>query len=142
MAEKPIVAKVRLQLQGGNATPAPPVGTSLGPHGVNLPLFCKSFNDKTKGKEDYIFRVFVTVYKDRSFDFIIKSPPTSMLIKKAAGIAKGSSEPSKKVVAKLSKNQIMEIAKTKMEELNAYNVEEAMKIIEGTARSMGIKIEE
>ena len=138
---KEIVAKVKLQIQGSSATPAPPVGTALGPHGINLPAFCAQFNERTKGKEDYIIPAIVTVYKDRSFEFILKTPPASMLLKRAAGIAKASDKPNKNKVAKINKTQVEEIAKQKMKDLNAYTTERAVKIIEGTARSMGIEIE-
>lgn len=138
---KEIVAKVKIQLPGGSATPAPPVGTSLGPYGIKIPAFCAQFNERTKGKEDYIIPAVVTIYKDRSFEFVLKTPPASMLLKRAAGIAKASSEPDKNKVAKISRSQLEDIAKQKLKDLNAYTLEDAIKIIEGTAKSMGIEIE-
>jgi large subunit ribosomal protein L11 len=138
---KEVVAQVKIQIPGGGATPAPPVGTSLGPFGINIPGFCSQFNDQTKGKEDFIIPAVISIYKDRSFDFILKTPPAAMLLKRAAGIAKASGEPNKLKVAKVSKSQVEEIAKQKMKDLNAYTIEEAARIIEGTARSMGIEIE-
>jgi large subunit ribosomal protein L11 len=142
MAKKEIIGKVKIYLQGGNATPAPPVGTALGVYGINLPQFCAKFNEKTKGKEDYIIPVIITIYKDRSFEFILKTPPASMLLKKACGIAKASGEPNTQKVGKVTRKQVREIAEMKMEDLNAYTIEEAMKIIEGTAKSMGIEVVE
>jgi large subunit ribosomal protein L11 len=139
---KEVIAKVKIHLQGGSATPAPPVGTALGMYGINLPLFCSQFNERTKGKEDYIIPAVITIYKDKSFSFILKTPPASMLLKRMAGIAKASGEPNKNKVAKIKKAQVEEIAKQKMQDLNAYTLKEAVKIIEGTARSMGIEIEE
>jgi len=138
---KEIIAKVKIQLQGTAATPAPPVGTSLGPYGINIPSFCAQFNERTKGKEDYIIPAIITIYKDKSFEFILKTPPAAMLLKRAAGIAKASGEPNKNKVAKITKSQVEEIAKQKMQDLNAYTIEEAIKIIEGTAKSMGIEVE-
>lgn len=141
MAKK-VVAQVKIQLPGGGATPAPPVGTALGPHGINIPQFCSQFNSQTKGQEEYIIPAVITIYKDRSFDFILKTPPASMLLKRAAGIAKASPEPNKTKVAKIKRSQVLEIAKQKMKDLNAYTPEEAVQIIEGTAKSMGIEVEE
>lgn len=138
---KEIIAKVKLQLPGGGATPAPPVGTSLGPYGINIPKFCAQFNEQTKGKEDFIIPAVVTIYKDKSFEFILKTPPASMLLKRAAGIAKASGEPNKNKVAKISKSQLEDIAKQKMKDLNAYTIDDAVKIVEGTAKSMGIEVE-
>jgi large subunit ribosomal protein L11 len=131
---------IKLQVPAGKANPSPPVGPALGQHGVNIMEFCKAFNAQTKGKEGTIIPVVITVYSDRSFSFIMKSPPASILLKQAAGIAKGSSEPSKNTVGQVTKDQIKEIAKTKKEDLNAVDLEGAVKIIEGTLRSMGIKI--
>jgi large subunit ribosomal protein L11 len=142
MAKKEIVAKAKLQLAGGKATPAPPVGTALGPHGINLPKFCSEFNNQTKGQEEYIIPVVITIYSDRSFDFILKTPPAAMLLKRAAGLAKGSGVPNKNKVGKVTRIQVEEIAKKKMVDLNVYKMEEALKIIEGTARSMGIEVTE
>lgn len=142
MAKKEVIAKVKMQLPGGSVTPAPPVGTALGPHGINLPAFCSAFNSQTKGQEEYIIPVIVTIYNDRSFDFILKTPPASMLLKRAAGLAKGSGEPNKNKVGKVTRSQVEEIAKRKMVDLNVYKMEEAVKVIEGTARSMGIEVSE
>lgn len=140
MAKKKEVAKVKIQIPGGQATPAPPVGTSLGPYGINIPAFCNEFNSKTKGQEEYIIPAVITIYKDRSFEFILKTPPTSTLLKHAAGIAKASGEPNKNKIANLKRSQVEEIAKKKMQDLNAYTLEQAVKIVEGTAKSMGIEI--
>jgi len=137
---KEVAALVKLQIPAGKANPAPPVGPALGPHGVNIMDFCKQFNAKTAPMGDTIIPVVLTVYADRSFSFITKTPPASELIKKAAGIVKGSGTPNKEKVGKLSSAQVKEIAETKMPDLNAYNVEEAMRIISGTARSMGVDI--
>ncbi len=137
---KEVKGMIKLQVPAGKANPSPPVGPALGQHGVNIMEFCKAFNAKTQGKEGTIIPVVITVYSDRSFSFIMKSPPASILLKQAAGIAKGSSEPSKNTVGQVTKDQIKEIAKTKKEDLNAVDIEGAMKIIEGTVRSMGIKI--
>ena len=141
MAKK-IIGMIKLQIPAGQANPAPPVGPALGQHGVNIMEFCKAFNAKTKEKAGYIIPVVITVYADRSFSFITKTPPASTLLIKAAGIEKGSGEPNKEKVGKVTKAQLQEIAKTKMEDLNAMDVEAAMLIIAGTARSMGIEIAE
>ncbi|MDP2587602.1 MAG: 50S ribosomal protein L11 [bacterium] len=138
MAKK-IKAQVKLQLQAGKATPAPPVATALGPHGINLPQFTKDFNDQTRGQNS-IIPVIVTVFEDRSFSFILKTPPAAELLKKAAKIEKGSGEPNKTKVGTVSKADINKIAETKMADLNAHDVEQAAKIIEGTARSMGLNV--
>ncbi len=140
MAKK-ITGYIKLQIPAGQATPAPPVGPSLGQHGVNIMAFCKAFNAKTQDKAGLVIPVVITVYQDRSFTFELKSPPASVLLKKAAGIAKGSGEPNKTKVGKVTRDQIREIAKQKMADLNASSEEAAMKIIEGTARSMGIEVE-
>ena len=139
MAKKDVIADVRLQIPAGKASPAPPVGPALGPHGINIMDFCKQFNAKTEPMGETIIPVVLTVYADRSFSFITKTPPASELIKKAAGIIKGSSEPGKDLVGKITSDQIREIAQTKMPDLNAYSVEQAMNIIKGTARSMGVE---
>jgi len=139
MADKPVKAVVKLQIPAGKASPAPPVGPALGQHGVNIMEFCKAFNDVTKGKEGTI-PVVLTIYEDRSFDFIIKTPPTSELIKKAANIVKGSSVPNREKVGKITRKQLEEIAKIKMPDLNTDDLEKAMKIVEGSARSMGVEI--
>jgi large subunit ribosomal protein L11 len=140
MAKKEMIAQVKLQIPAGKANPAPPVGPALGPHGVNIMEFCKAFNAQTQVMGDTIIPVVLTVYKDRSFSFITKTPPASELIKKAAGIIKGSGVPNKEKVGKLTSAQVLEIAKTKLPDLNAYSVEEAALIIRGTARSMGVDI--
>jgi large subunit ribosomal protein L11 len=140
MAKKEVMAQVKLQIPAGKANPAPPVGPALGPHGVNIMEFCKAFNAQTQAMGDTIIPVVLTVYSDRSFTFITKTPPASELIKKAAGIVKGSGTPNKEKVGKLTSAQVMEIAKTKLPDLNAYSVEEAASIIRGTARSMGVDI--
>ncbi len=140
MAKKAVVAQVKLQISAGKATPAPPVGPALGPHGVNIMEFCKAFNAQTQAMGDTIIPIVMTVYADRTFTFITKTPPASELIKKAAGIVKGSSTPNKEKVGKLTSAQVKEIAQTKIPDLNAYSVEQAMKIIAGTARSMGVEV--
>lgn len=142
MATKPVMAKIKLQCAGGQATPAPPVGPALGQHGVNIGEFVRRFNDKTRDAQGMIIPVEITVYRDRSFDFVTKSPPASVLLKKAAGIAKGANNPSKETVAQVSKAQVREIASIKVKDLSSASVEAAEKIIEGTARSMGIVIVE
>ncbi|QSX05974.1 50S ribosomal protein L11 [Sedimentibacter sp. zth1] len=140
MAKKAI-ALVKLQIPAGKATPAPPVGTALGPHGLNIMGFCKEFNAKTADKEGLIIPIVLTVYQDRSFTFITKTPPAAVLIKKALGIESGSGEPNKKKVANLSKEKLEEIAKMKMPDLNANTIEAAMSMVAGTARSMGVTVE-
>ena len=139
MAKK-VVAQVRLQLEAGKATPAPPVGPALGQRGVNLMEFCKKFNAATADKAGMIIPVIITVYEDRSFTFITKTPPASFLLKKAANVSSGSQEPKRKFVGKVTRDQIREIAEIKMQDLNANDIEAAMKIIEGTAKSMGIEV--
>jgi large subunit ribosomal protein L11 len=142
MAKKEIIAQVKLQIPAGKANPAPPVGPALGPHGVNIMEFCKTFNAQTQALGDTIVPVVLTVYTDRTFSFITKTPPASDLLKKAAGIIKGSSTPNKDKVGKVTSTQIREIAQKKLPDLNAYSLDEAMKIIGGTAKSMGIEITE
>lgn len=137
---KKIKTVIKLQIPAGSATPAPPVGTSLGPHGLNIQDFVKRFNDATVDKKGDIIPVDITVYEDRSFDFKLKSPPASDLLRKAAGIEKGSASPLKNKVGKVTKVQVKQIAERKKEDLNTDSIEAAMKIIEGTARSMGIEI--
>ncbi len=141
MAKK-VVGMIKLQLPAGKASPAPPVGPSLSQHGVNIMGFCKEFNEKTKNQMGYIIPVVITVYADRSFSFILKTPPAAVLIKKAVGLESGSGEPNQKKVAKLTQAQLREIAETKMPDLNAASVEAAMAMIAGTARSMGVTVEE
>lgn len=138
---KKITAIVKLQIPAGQATPAPPVGTALGPHGVNIVQFTKEFNAKTADQAGMIIPVVMTVYQDRSFSFITKTPPVAILLKKAVGLEKASGEPNKDKVASVSKDKVKEIAEIKMPDLNAASVESAMKMVEGTARSMGITIE-
>ena len=133
---------VKLQIPAGKATPAPPVGTALGPHGVNIMQFTKEFNAKTQDKVGLIIPVVLTVYQDRSFTFITKTPPAPVLIKKVLNIQSGSGEPNKKKVAKLTKDQVKEIAEMKMPDLNAASLEAAMSMVAGTARSMGVEVEE
>ncbi|HHT9124566.1 MAG TPA: 50S ribosomal protein L11 [Candidatus Brocadiia bacterium] len=137
---KEIVAKIKLQVPGGQATPAPPVGPALGQHGVNIGQFVTQFNERTKNSQGIIIPVEITVYKNKAFDFILKSPPAAVLLKRAAGIAKGSAVPNREKVGQVTKQQVREIATTKLADLNASNLESAIKVIEGTARSMGIKI--
>src|SRR3954470_362375 len=139
--KKKIAALVKVQLNAGAATPAPPVGTALGPHGVNIMEFCKAYNSATEAMRGNVVPVEITIYEDRSFSFITKTPPAAELIKKAAGLQKGSAVPQKDKVGKISKDQIREIAQTKMPDLNARDIDAAMKIVEGTARSMGVTIE-
>jgi large subunit ribosomal protein L11 len=139
MAKK-VLAMIKLHVPGGQANPAPPVGPALGQHGVNIMEFCKSFNDKTKDKQGLIIPVEITVFADRSFTYITKTPPAAVLLKKAAKIAKASGEPNREKVGTVTRNQVREIAETKMPDLNAADVEAAMRMIEGTARSMGIEV--
>ena len=141
MAKK-VTAIVKLQLQAGKATPGPPVGSTLGPYGINIPGFTKEFNAKTANEVGLIIPVVITIYQDRSFTFILKTPPAPVLIKKACGIESASAKPHKDKVAKLTKAQVEEIAKTKMPDLNAASLEAAMSMIKGTARSMGVTVEE
>ena len=141
MAKK-INAVVKLQLPAGKATPAPPVGSALGPHGINIPGFTKEFNEKTRAQDGLIIPVVVTIYADRSFTFVLKTPPAAALIKKACKIDSGSAVPNKTKVAKITKAQVEEIAKLKMPDLNAASLESAMSMIAGTARSMGVTVED
>ncbi|MBQ8289768.1 MAG: 50S ribosomal protein L11 [Clostridia bacterium] len=141
MAKK-IIGYVKLQLPAGKATPAPPVGPALGTYGLAIPVFTKEFNDRTKDDIGLIIPVVITVYADRSFTFITKTPPAAVLIKKAAGIESGSATPNKSKVAKLTKEQVRKIAETKMPDLNAASIEAAMSMVAGTARSMGVTVEE
>lgn len=139
MAKK-VTAQIKLQVQAGKANPSPPIGPALGQHGVNIMDFCKAFNAKTANDVGSIIPVVITVFQDRTFTFITKTPPASMLIKKAAQIEKGSSTPNKDKVGKVTRDQVVEIAKLKMDDLNAVDIEGAVKIISGTARSMGIEV--
>lgn len=140
MAKK-VAQVIKLQIPAGKATPAPPVGPALGQHGVNIMSFCKEFNERTADQAGMIIPVEITVYEDRSFTFITKTPPAAVLLKKAAGIEKASGEPNIEKVASVNRDKVREIAETKMEDLNASSLEAAMRMIEGTARSMGINIE-
>ncbi len=137
--KKKVLALVKLQLRAGQATPAPPVGPALGQHGVNIMEFCKAYNEATQAQMGQVIPVDLTIYEDRSFSFITKQPPAAELIKQAAGIEKGSAEPHRDKVARLSQDQVRQIAETKMKDLNARDIDQAMKIIEGTARSMGVE---
>jgi large subunit ribosomal protein L11 len=139
MAKK-VLTLIKLQVPGGAANPAPPVGPALGQHGVNIMEFCKAFNTQTQDQNGRIIPVEITVFEDRSFTFITKTPPAAVLIKEAAGIAKGSAEPNREKVAKISKAQVRQIAETKLPDLNARDLDQAAKIIEGTARSMGVEV--
>ena len=142
MAKKKIAAIIKLQVSAGRATPAPPVGPALGPHGVNAPQFVQQFNDRTKDAEPGLtIPVVITVFADRTFAFITKTPPASVLIKKACGLEKGSPEPNKEKVSSITRKQLVEIAKTKMQDLNANDIDAAVSIVAGTARSMGVVVE-
>jgi large subunit ribosomal protein L11 len=138
--KKNVLAVAKLQIPAGQATPAPPVGTALGPHGVAIMDFVRQYNEKTAGQQGTIVPVVVTIYDDRSFEFILKSPPAADLLKKAAGVDKGSAEPNRVKIGKVTPQQVRQIAERKMADLNASDIEEAAKIIEGTARSMGITV--
>jgi large subunit ribosomal protein L11 len=140
MAKK-VIGQIKLQIPGGQATPAPPVGPALGQAGVNIMDFCKAFNAKTQKDQGTIIPVVITVYADRSFSFITKTPPAAVLLRQAAGVDKGSGEPNREKVGRVTKAQVEEIAKTKMPDLNAASIEAAMRIIEGTARSMGLEVD-
>jgi large subunit ribosomal protein L11 len=142
MAEKEVVKQIKLQIEAGKATPAPPVGPALGSAGINIMQFVKEFNDRTASQAGYIIPVVITVYKDKSFEFITKVPPVAVLIKKAANIQKGSGKPNKEKVGKLTKDQVKAIAEQKMPDLNAASIEAAMSMVAGTARSMGVVVEE
>ena len=142
MAEKEVVKQIKLQIEAGKASPAPPVGPALGSAGINIMQFVKEFNDRTAQQAGYIIPVVITVFKDKSFEFITKVPPVAVLIKKAAGIQKGSGKPNKDKVAKLTKAQVQAIAEQKMPDLNAASLEAAMSMVAGTARSMGVVVED
>ena len=139
---KEVVGKIKLQVTGGQANPAPPIGPALGQHGVNIMEFCKQFNEKTKDKQGTVLPVVITVYKDKSFTFIMKTPPVSITLKKAAGLAVASSEPGRNIIGKVTKQQVTEIARAKMADLNTTKIESAIRIVEGTARSMGLQVVE
>ena len=140
MAKK-VASQIKLQIPGGQANPSPPVGPALGQHGVNIMEFCKAFNAKTSDKQGLVIPVVITVYADRSFTFILKTPPAAVLLKKAAGLEKGSGEPNRNKVGKVTMDQVRQIAETKMEDLNSNDVEAASEMIKGTARSMGIEVQ-
>ena len=140
MAEKKVNAVVKLQLPAGKATAGPPVGSTLGPHGINIPAFTKEFNEKTASQAGLIIPVVITIYQDRSFTFVLKTPPVAVLVKKALGIESGSAAPNKTKVATITKAQIKQIAETKMPDLNAASIESAMSMVEGTCKSMGITV--
>ena len=137
---KEVTAQIKLYVPAGQANPAPPVGPALGQHGVNIMMFCKQFNERTKGREGLILPAVITVYKDKTFDFIVKTPPSSVLIKKAANLAKASGQAGKEKIATITSKQIEEIAKQKMEDLNTADMQKAITVIKGTARSMGIEV--
>lgn len=139
MAKK-VIGLVKLAITAGKANPAPPVGPALGQHGVNIMAFCKEYNERTKDQAGLIIPVEITIYEDRSFTFVLKTPPASVLLKKAANIPSGSAVPNKQKVAKVTRDQVREIAETKMKDLNAASIEAAMRMVEGTARSMGIDV--
>lgn len=140
MAAKKIKAIVKLQLEAGKATPGPPVGSTLGPHGINIAGFTKEFNEKTASQAGFIIPVVITIYEDRSFTFVLKTPPAAVLIKKAIAVESGSGKPNKQKVGKITKEQIRKIAETKMPDLNAGSIESAMSMVAGTARSMGVEV--
>ena len=140
MAVKKVKAIVKLNCPAGQANPAPPVGPALGQHGVNIMEFCKQFNERTKGREGLVLPALITIFEDRSFTFIIKTPPASVLLKQACGVAKASGAPNREKIGKVTRAQVEEIAKTKMPDLNAHDIAAAMKQVEGTARSMGIEV--
>ncbi len=142
MAKKDVIAQVKLQISAGKASPAPPIGPALGPHGINIMEFCKAFNARTQTMGETIIPVVLTVYSDRTFTFILKTPPAAELLKKAAGIVKGSSTPNKEKVGNVTLAQVRDIAKTKLPDLNAHDIDKAVETIKGTARSMGIEIVE
>ena len=142
MAKKEVTKKIKLQIPAGKATPAPPVGTVLGPAGINLQEFCTKYNDATRDKMGDILPVVISLYDDRSFDFVIKTPPTAFLIKKICNVKKGSAKGSKEPAGKMSKEQLRQIAEIKLPDLNCYTVEEAMSIVAGTAKNMGVKVED
>ena len=139
MAKK-IVTRVKLQVSGGAANPAPPIGPALGQHGVNIMEFCKQFNERTKDKQGTVLPVVISIYEDKTFTFILKSPPVAIMLKKAAGLAKASPEPSRMTIGKVTKQQVEQIARDKMTDLNATKLESAIRMVEGSARSMGIEV--
>jgi large subunit ribosomal protein L11 len=140
--KKKAVGQIKLQIPAGAANPAPPVGPALGQHGVNIMQFCKAFNDATKAKDGLVLPVIISVYEDKSFDFVLKSPPASILLKRAANLAKASGQTGKEIIGEVTKKQVMEIAKEKMVDLNTVDLQQAMRVIAGTARSCGIKVKD
>ena len=140
MAGKELVTKIKLQVTGGQANPAPPIGPALGQHGLNIMEFCKQFNERTKDKQGVILPVVISVFKDKTFTFIMKSPPVAVALKKAAGLAKASPEPGRNMIGKVSRDEVIEIAKQKMQDFNTTKIESAIRIVEGTARSMGLEV--
>jgi len=140
MGKKKIRAVLKIELEAGKATPAPPVGTALGPHGINIMEFCKTYNERTAAQAGDVVPAEITIYEDRTFTFILKTPPAVNLLKKAAGIDKGSPKPNREKVGKVSRDQVAQIAQAKMKDLNAYDLDMAVKMIEGTARSMGLEV--
>jgi large subunit ribosomal protein L11 len=140
VGKKKVKTVIRLQIPAGKATPAPPIGTALGPHGINIMEFCKAYNERTASMGDTVIPAEITVFEDRTFTFITKTPPAYNLLKKAAGVDKGSAVPNRDKVGVVSRDQVREIAELKMQDLNAYDIEQAMRIIEGTARSMGLSV--
>lgn len=139
---KEIVGQIKLQVPGGQANPAPPIGPALGQHGVNIMGFCKEFNERTKEKQGVVFPVVISVYKDKSFTFILKQPPVAVALKKAAGLAKAANAPGRETIAKVTMDDVREIASNKMQDMNTTNLQAAMKVVAGTARSMGIEVVE
>jgi len=140
MGKKKIRAVLKIELEAGKATPAPPVGTALGPHGINIMEFCKAYNERTAQQAGDVVPAEITIYEDRTFTFILKTPPAVNLLKKAAGIEKGSPKPNREKVGQVSKSQLAQIAQVKMKDLNAYDLDQAVKMVEGTARSMGLEV--
>ena len=140
MAVKELVTKIKLQVTGGQANPAPPIGPALGQHGLNIMEFCKQFNEKTKDRQGVVLPVVISVFKDKTFTFILKSPPVANALKKAAGLAKASPEPGRNIIGKVSRDEVIEIAKQKMTDFNTTKLESAIRIVEGTARSMGLEV--
>ena len=142
MPAKELVTKIKLQVTGGQANPAPPIGPALGQHGLNIMEFCKQFNERTKDRPGTVLPVVISVFKDKSFTFILKSPPVANTIKKVAGLAKASPEPGRNIIGKITKAEVLEIARQKMQDFNTRKIESAVRIVEGTARSMGIEVVE
>ena len=140
MGKKKVRAVLKIELEAGKATPAPPVGTALGPHGINIMEFCKAYNERTAQQAGDVVPAEITIYEDRTFTFILKTPPAVNLLKKAAGIEKGSPKPNREKVGQVSKSQLAQIAQVKMKDLNAYDLDQAVKMVEGTARSMGLEV--